>query len=178
MENKFLFIREGESDGTLLAEDGGVATIWHNGEHLVGQCYRERLHAKDLEKSFAHAFEKMINDSSNSAMFDFEDGHDIILPPHIEEMADWLIAGREGEFLENLVYLEEKKMTRKEIEAQVKSFLSEVNEYYVDYKDEEENNWRFLTVTIVEKPKKYAKKILVHSENLLADILVFKKDLT
>ena len=177
MNNKFLFIRESETEGTLLAEDGGVAFIWHNGEHLVGQCYRERLHAKDLEKSFAHAFEKMLNDSSNSSMFDFEDGHDIILPSHIEDMADWLIAGREGEFLENLIYLDTSEMTDKELEAQIKSFLKNVNEYYIDY-DCGQYNKSALTVTLAEKPQKYAKKILVHSEYLRENILVYRNRLT
>jgi hypothetical protein len=177
MENKFLFIRESETEGTLLAEDGGVAIIWHNGEHLVGQCYRERLQAKDLEKSFAYAFEKMLNDSFNSSMFDFE-GHDIILPSHIEDMADWLIAGREGDFLENLIYLEENKLTRKELEAQVKSFLKNVNEYYIDYDCGHYNKSALnIAVTKIEEPKKHAKKILVHSEYLQANILVYRNRL-
>ena len=125
MADKFLYIQEGGSDGTLLAQDGGVAIIWHNGEHLVGQCYRERLEAEHLKISFAHAFEEMINDSSNSSMFDFE-GQDDILPNHIEDMADWLICPREGEFLENLIYLDNEKLTQEEIDKEVKKFLKDI----------------------------------------------------
>jgi len=125
MADKFLYIQEGGSDGTLLAQDGGVAIIWHNGEHLVGQCYRERLEAEHLKISFAHAFEEMMNDSSNSSMFDFE-GQDDILPNHIEDMADWLICPREGEFLENLIYLDNEKLTQEEIDKEVKKFLKDI----------------------------------------------------
>lgn len=126
MENKFLFIREGSEDGTLLAEDGGVATIWHNGECLVGQCYRERLESEHLKISFDVAFEKMIDGSSNSTMFDFED-EDVILPSHIQEMADWLVTERKGDFFENLIYLNINEMTSKEIGKKVKEFLKNVN---------------------------------------------------
>lgn len=34
------------------------------------------------------------------------------------------------------------------------------------------------TVTIIEPPKKYQKKVLVYSPKLRANVLVFKKDLT
>ena len=102
MADKFLYLKEEATEGTLYAPDGGVAIIWHNGEHLVGQCYRERIEAKHLRKSLAEAFEIMMEDTSNSSMFDFE-GEDTILPLHIQELADWLVAGREGDFFENLI---------------------------------------------------------------------------
>jgi len=137
MADKFLYIQEGGSDGTLLAQDGGVAIIWHNGEHLVGQCYRERLEAEHLKISFAHAFEEMMNDSSNSSMFDFE-GQDFILPCHIEEMANWLVCSREGDFVENLTYLDNEKFTEKGIDKKVKKFLK--NEHF-KLKEDEQNKF-------------------------------------
>lgn len=33
------------------------------------------------------------------------------------------------------------------------------------------------TVTIIEEPKKYAKKVLVHSPKLMANVLVYRNDL-
>lgn len=125
--DKFLFIREGEDDGTLLAEDGGVAIIWHNGEHLIAQCYRERLEIEQIKIGYAHAFEYMAGRSSNSELFDFEDEDDI-LPSHIEEMADWLVCPREGDFLENLTYLDVNKLTKKELDKKIQEFLKGVTD--------------------------------------------------
>ncbi|HEY4755803.1 MAG TPA: hypothetical protein VIH28_07110 [Ignavibacteriaceae bacterium] len=179
MENKFLYINEGGSDGTLLAEDGGVAIIWHNGEHLVGQCYRERLNGRFLKKDYAYAFEKMVNDSSNSSLFDFENEDDI-LPSHLQEMADWLIAGREGEFFENLTYLKISELNEKEIDEKVKEFLKNVKqEYAIDtYRVSQHEGTRIVDcVELIEEPKKYAKKALVYSSVLQANVLVFRNDL-
>jgi len=134
MANKFLFISEGGAEGTLIAEDGGVAITWHNGEYILGQCYRERLQGKYLKKGFSKAFEKMMEESSNSAMFDFED-HDYLLPIHLEELADWLVAGREGSLVENMIYLDSEKLTDKKINKEVKKFLN--NDYFYDKEVEE-----------------------------------------
>lgn len=123
MGDKFLFIREGSEDGTLIAEDGGVGTIWHNGEHWVGQCYRERLELEKIKESgLADTFEEMCGSSSNSSMFDFED-NEIILPMFLEEMADWLVSPREGEFFENLTFIDDKDFTQEEIDFKVAEFL-------------------------------------------------------
>lgn len=123
MSDKFLFIREGSEDGTLIAEDGGIATIWHNGEHWVGQCYRERLELEEIKESgLADTFQEMCGSSSNSAMFDFED-NEIILPMFLEEMADWLVSPREGEFFENLTFIDDKDFTQEEIDFKVAEFL-------------------------------------------------------
>lgn len=123
MADKFLYIKEGKSDGTLLAEDGGVAIIWHNDEHLIAQCYRERLEQKNLQVSFSHAFEQMNNVSFNSALIDFDEEDELILPSHIEEMADWLMSSREGNFVENLIVLDG---TEENYEEQIKKFLSKI----------------------------------------------------
>ena len=135
--NKFLYLKEGGTDGTLYAEDGGVAIIWHNEEYLVGQCYRERLGAENLKVSLAHAFEEMINNSSNSAMFDFE-GDDTILPLHIEEMASWLVADREGDFFENLIIFDFADYTEKtlgiELEKVAQKFFD--NEHFRNANEE------------------------------------------
>lgn len=125
MADKFLYIEEGDNEGTILAQDGGVAIIWNNGEHLVGQCYRERLEAEHIKVGYAHAFEEMCDGSSNSSLFDFE-GHDNVLPSHIEDMADWLVCPREGEFLENLTYIEADKITKEELDKIVQEFLKDV----------------------------------------------------
>lgn len=127
MEAKFLYIKEGSSEGTLLASDGGVAIIWHNGENLVGQAYKERLLPEDLKISYANAFELMVGTSSNSSMFDFEN-EDEVLPNHIKEMAEWLVAFTELNFFENLTVIDEEELSREEIEEAVKSFLN--NEHF------------------------------------------------
>jgi len=150
-DNKFLFISEGGAEGTLIAEDGGVAITWHNGEYVLGQCYRERLQGKHLKKGFANAFEKMMEDSSNSAMFDFE-GHDYLLPMHLEELADWLVSGREGTLIENMIYLDSEKLTDKQISKEVKKFLN--NEYFYD-KEVEEGE---LKLDFAEEVKRLDKK--------------------
>lgn len=129
--DKFLYLKEEGTDGTLYAQDGGVAIIWHNGEHLVGQCYRERIEAKHLRESLAEAFEIMMEDTSNSAMFDFE-GEDMILPLHIQELADWLVAGREGDFFENLIMFDYEDFTKEtvgdELEKVAQAFFD--NEHF------------------------------------------------
>ncbi len=123
MEAKFLYIKEGEDEGTLIASDGGVAIIWHNGEHLVGQAYRERLLAEDLKVSFENAFEKMVDSSSNSSMFDFEN-EDEVLPNHIKELAEWLVAFTDLDFFDNLKVIVEKELSREQIEEEVQSLLN------------------------------------------------------
>jgi hypothetical protein len=138
MGNKFLYLKEGGTDGTLYAEDGGVAIIWHNGEHLVGQCYRERIEPKHLKNSLAEAFEIMMEDTSDSAMFDFEN-EDEILPLHIQELADWLVAGREGDFFENLIIFDFSEYTKEtvgiELEKVAQAFFN--NEHFKEREEEE-----------------------------------------
>ncbi len=103
MKDKFFYIKETETDGTLYSDDGGVAIIWHNGEHLVGQVYKERISPKCFyEKGIGAAFEEMVNDSSNSSMFDFEN-EDEIVPSQIQELSEWIVCSpRRGDFFENL----------------------------------------------------------------------------
>lgn len=122
MEAKFLYIKEGSDEGTLIASDGGVAIIWHNGEHLVGQAYQERLLPEDLKVSFENAFEKMVDSSSNSSMFDFEN-EDEVLPNHIKELAEWLVAFTDLDFFDNLKVIVEKELSREQIEEEVQSLL-------------------------------------------------------
>jgi len=122
MKTKFLYIKEGSTEGTLIASDGGIAIIWHNGEHLVGQAYKERLLPDDLKISYANAFEKMINSSSNSSMFDFENEDDV-LPNHIKEMAEWLVAFTDLEFFDNLKVIDETEITQEQIEEEVQALL-------------------------------------------------------
>lgn len=122
MKAKFLYIQEGSDEGTLIASDGGVAIIWHNGEHLVGQAYQERLLSEDLKVSFENAFEKMVDSSSNSSMFDFEN-EDEVLPNHIKELAEWLVAFTDLDFFDNLKVIVEKELSREQIEEEVQSLL-------------------------------------------------------
>lgn len=126
-DHKFLYIHEGTDSGTLLAQDGGIATIWHNGKHIIGQCYRERLDVDQLMKGINEALEDIFNNSSNSSMLDFE-GQDYILPSQLEELADWLICPRQGEFIDNLIYLDNSKMNNAEINAEIIQFFD--NEYF------------------------------------------------
>ncbi len=121
MNDKFLYISEGPTDGTLLAQDGGVAIIWHNGEHIIGQCYKERLDAEELKLGFIHAYTVMNESSSDSALFDFTDEENV-LPAQIQEMADWLVSPREGDFWDNLTFLD-SELSEEEVNEKVKSFL-------------------------------------------------------
>lgn len=132
MADKFIYCKEGETDGTLYAQDGGVAIIWHNGEHLLGQCYRERIDPRTfLEKGIGEAFNEMIEDSSNSSMFDFEN-HNLVLPTHLEEIADWLVCSRKGDFIENLIFFDysdfDKDKVDEEFEKAMKEFFN--NEHF------------------------------------------------
>jgi len=122
MKAKFLYIQEGSDEGTLIASDGGVAIIWHNEEHLVGQAYQERLSLENLKVSYANAFEKMVDSSSNSSMFDFEN-EDEVLPNHIKELAEWLVAFTDLDFFDNLKVIVEKELSCEQIEEEVQSFL-------------------------------------------------------
>lgn len=132
MANKFLYFKEEDLEGTLYAEDGGVAIIWHNGEHLVGQCYRERIDPNTFyKKGIGEAFQEMIEDSSNSAMFDFEDS-EVILPFHLQELAEWLCAFGNGDFFENLTIFDysdyDKSVVHEEAEKAAKAFFD--NEHF------------------------------------------------
>lgn len=134
MADKFLYLKESETDGTLYAQDGGVAIIWHNGEYLVGQCYRERISPTIFqEQGIGVAFEEMIEDSSNSAMFDFED-EDNILPHIIEQLADWLVAPREEDFLDNLILFDyadyDNDKIGEELDKVTKAFFN--NEHFLE----------------------------------------------
>ena len=137
MADKFLYINEGGAEGTIIAEDGGIAITWHNGEYVLGQCYRERLEGKHLKEGFSNAFEILIEDSSHSAMFDFE-GHDYILPAQLEELADWLVSPRDGEFIENLIYLDSNELTEEQISDEVIKFLN--NEHFKEKEKLNEEN--------------------------------------
>ncbi len=134
MADKFLYLKESDTDGTLYAQDGGVAIIWHNGEYLVGQCYRERISPTTFqEQGIGVAFEEMVEDSSNSAMFDFED-EDNILPHIIEQLADWLVAPREGDFLDNLILFDysdyDNDKIGEELDKVTKAFFN--NEHFLE----------------------------------------------
>jgi len=125
--DKFLFIKESDDSGTLLAQDGGVAIIWFNEEHMVAQCYRERLEAEQIKIGYEHAYQYMAGRSSNSALMDYEEDDDI-KDEHLEEMADWLVMPREGEFLENLIRIDATTLSKKELDKTVQEFLKGVTE--------------------------------------------------
>jgi hypothetical protein len=123
MEDKFLYIKDDNTEGTLLAQDGGVAIIWHNGEYILAQCYRERLEARHIKKGLSHAFDEMAGISSNSSMLDFEEDQEVQLG-HIKEMAEWLVAPLEGDFFDNLTIIDVNEVTKKELDKQVKEFFN------------------------------------------------------
>ena len=120
---KFLYISEGSSEGTLLASDGGIAIIWHNGEHIIGQCYQERIALEEIETTgLSYAFDKMCGSSSNSALFDYEE-EDEVHPSQLQELADWLMPCNEEEFLESLIFINSDKVTQTQLDKKVKKFL-------------------------------------------------------
>ena len=57
--------------------------------------------------------------------------------------------------------------------------MKESNIYKIDsHRVSQYENERIVdTVTVIETPKKGAKKVLVHSPKLMANILVYRKDL-
>jgi hypothetical protein len=122
MADKFLYIKDDNTEGTLLAQDGGVAIIWNNQEYIVGQCYRERLEAKHIKVGFAHAFNEMAGISSNSSMFDFEEDQEVQLN-HIKEMAEWLVSPLEGDFFDNLTVIDVNEVTKRELDKKVREFF-------------------------------------------------------
>jgi len=125
--DKFLYIDEGQDNGTLLAQDGGIAIIWYNEEHMVAQCYRERLEAAQIKIGYEHAFQYMAGRSSNSSLMDYEDD-DEIKDEHLEEMANWLVCPREGNFLENVTRIDSTKISSEELDKIVQEFLKDVTE--------------------------------------------------
>jgi hypothetical protein len=127
-ETKFLYIKEGLDSGTLLAQDGGVIIIWHNDEHYIAQCYKERLERKYLDVSYNHAFEKMNDSSSNSSLIDFEDGQKRISLEMLEEISEFLVCPSQGGFIENLIYINIDDVTEEELDNKVKEFLKDVTE--------------------------------------------------
>lgn len=122
MTDKFIYIQEDSTEGVLIAQDGGVATIWHNGEHLVGQGYKERLQIEDIKIGFSHAFETMAGVSSDSSMFDFEDEHKVH-PTQLQVMAEWLVFGRNGDFFDNITVINVNEVTEDELNKKILEFL-------------------------------------------------------
>ena len=65
----------------------------------------------------------MVDSSSNSSMFDFEN-EDEVLPNHIKELAEWLVAFTDLDFFDNLKVIVEKELSREQIEEEVQSLLN------------------------------------------------------
>jgi hypothetical protein len=46
---KYAIYKHSENEVDIILEDGGVATVHHNGEHLLTTYYQDRVHAIDDE---------------------------------------------------------------------------------------------------------------------------------
>lgn len=112
---KYLFIREeGDDEGMLICEDGGLMAYHHNGEHILGTYYG-RIDWESVKGKYKveDVLNPMFEDNGFSRnLFDHE-GHDIILPCILEEDADWMMCPRQGEFFDNLTVIKEGKLTFK-----------------------------------------------------------------
>lgn len=85
---KFLVVLPNENDSeqntTILCENGGVATLHFNGEHMVAELYQKRITKDtDLLTMFDELSEgkKYIEDYPNDNQ---------VYPNHIKECAEWL----------------------------------------------------------------------------------------
>lgn len=92
---KFLVILPKENDSEqntiILCEDGGVATLHHNGEHIIAELYQNRI-TKDTDLS------TMFEELAEGKMYiqDYPEDNQVY-PNHIKECAEWLYASTEQE---------------------------------------------------------------------------------
>lgn len=111
---KFLFIKDGDEEGMLIAEDGGLIAYHHNGQHILGE-YHGRIDFEDVKGKYkAQDVLNLVldDDDYERELFDHE-GSDIILPYMLEDDADWMVCPRQGEFFDNLIVIQKKKLTFK-----------------------------------------------------------------
>jgi hypothetical protein len=84
MKAKVIFTSESEAD--IFISDGGVATLHHNGEHIVTTYYQDRVVAEELNDDES-IWEKL--SEGKVYMKDWE-GRDIVDDEMIEDAVNWL----------------------------------------------------------------------------------------
>lgn len=123
---KFILIKETEDEYTLIGEDGGYGGFHHNGEYIIGTYYGRLDVRRLIETDLETALNEMYESDNSRALFDNE-GQDYFELSMAEEMADWMIAPREGEFYDNLTYL---KSMDELSEAELIKFLKKKQKEY------------------------------------------------
>ncbi len=89
MKAKVIFTSESEAD--IFISDGGVATLHHNGEHIITTYYQDRVVAEELNNDES-IWEKL---SEGKAYIKDWEGRDIIDDEMIEDAVNWLCVGYE-----------------------------------------------------------------------------------
>ena len=92
--NALLLSFKNNQDMMLVVEDGGMATAYFNGDHIVAEYYQSRVPKKfDTLDEFWDFF------SNYSKLYghDYED-KEIIHPSMIEGMLDWLVVSPSTDF--------------------------------------------------------------------------------
>jgi hypothetical protein len=85
---KFLVVLPTENDSEqntlIVCDDGGVATLHHNGEHIIAELYQNRI-TKDTDLS------NMFDELGEGKMYiqDYPND-DVVHPSHIKDCAKWL----------------------------------------------------------------------------------------
>lgn len=123
---KFILIKDNSEEYTLIGEDGGFAGFHHNGEHIIGTYYGRIDVKRIIETDYETAVEDLLNADNSRSLFDFEGKDDFELGM-AEEVADWMIAPRDGEFYDNLKYF---KSNDDLSESELIKFLKKKRKFY------------------------------------------------
>jgi hypothetical protein len=123
---KFILLKDGSDEYTLIGEDGGYAGFHHNDECIVGTYYGRLKLSTVIKKGLDKAVDELLDEDDSRSLFDFE-GHDDFDLCMVEEVADWMIFPRDGEVLDNLKYFESNAMLS---EAELVKFLKNKEKEY------------------------------------------------
>jgi hypothetical protein len=90
---KFIVVLPKENDSEqntlIICEDGGVATLHHNGEHIIAELYQNRVTKNTL-------LSNMFDELSEGKMYIKDYPNDnVVNSVHIKECAEWLYCGGE-----------------------------------------------------------------------------------
>lgn len=108
----FVFINNENNEANIYMTDGGVASIYHNGQHLITDYYQNRIPLELLPEDMSTA-EQVLNttktweDLAEGKMY-YNDwkGKDIITEEIVQDAVDWLCVGCETKI--NFYYDERK----------------------------------------------------------------------
>ena len=103
---KFLILLPSETDGeqntTIIAQDGGVASLHHNQEHMLAELYQSRI---TPDTKIVDMWETL---SEGKMYYKDYEGFEELKPHMIIESCNWLFCSTKTHLPEYLCYTEEE----------------------------------------------------------------------